>query len=193
VVPIARFRALAPGSRSILRPSWKASHEVTAGRCLPAPPGRPLLRAARKQGFSVVSLAFSRLSSARLRSRRKQHSSVGEAASGSPNKHWKAADHRGDAEKFWRRRHGSGASNSSHRVFRLDTDPPFIALANVADETDLKARGAVNSAKANPAFLLTANNLAAPMTLVSHGSCAQWYEFNGGRFRSFDLCGEGLH
>jgi hypothetical protein len=88
---------------------------------------------------------------------------------------------------------GSGASNYSHRVFRLDTDPAFIALANVADQTDLKARGAVNSAKANPAFLLTANNLAAPITLVSHGSRAQWCEFNGGRFRSFDLCGEGLY
>ena len=41
----------------------------------------PRRRAARKQGFSVVSVPFSRLSSTRLRSRRKPQSSVGEAAS----------------------------------------------------------------------------------------------------------------
>ena len=198
MVPIARFRALAPGSKSVLRPSWtEGKSRSDSGAVASPPPGGPLLKASRKQGFSVVSVPFSRLSSARLRSRRKQHSSVGEAASAAAPAHqtniWKAADHRGDAEKFRRRRPGSGASNSSHRVFRLDTDPAFIALANVADETDLKARGAVNSAKANPAFLLTANNLATPITLVSHGSCAQWYEFHGGRFRSFDLCGEGLY
>ena len=159
-----------------VRLGLKASHEVTAGRCLPAPSGRPLLRPARKHGFSVVSVPFSRLSSARLRSRREQRTSVGEAASAAApapqTNTWKAADHRGDAEKNSVTGPGSGASNYSHRVFRLDTDPAFVALANVADETDLKARGAVNSAKANPAFVLTANNLAAPITLVSHGSCA---------------------
>jgi hypothetical protein len=81
-------------------------------------------------------------------------------------------------------------SSVPSNVFRLNADLALVAIANLASDGVIEARGAHNCLEAKPTLLLALYNLTTPIAFVADGPHAQRYKFDGRRLRPFDFCGE---